>query len=234
MNDPLPSAISVWDTAHCQHHCTNFIPWQLCLSSRFFWTLTLDNSGYLWDGRLPTGSPCGAHFSPRVFSADLRVFATCIKIQLNTIYARGSQRLSHTILHTGPKSTNPCKGKSLIWAGRRRVFTTMKEALLKHRELTTGCLFNTLQGDSSGNNSVRSWHWNITGLITRYNRLMSCLWGGGDGAKQGLQSTRLIYNSDVAQSSAAHRHRTRTITDGARDGKLAVGELLAANSQHQL
>lgn len=44
VNDPLPSAISVWDTAHCQHRCTNFIPQQLCLSSRFLWTLTLDNS----------------------------------------------------------------------------------------------------------------------------------------------------------------------------------------------
>lgn len=59
----------------------------------------------------------------------------------------------------------------------------------------TGLSALALRGDSSGNNSVRSFHGNITGLISRYNRLMSCLWGGGDGAKQGLHTARSTRNS---------------------------------------
>lgn len=130
---------------------------------------------------------------------------------------QGSQRLCHT--QAKVTSLNPCKGKSLIWGGRRSVFHHERNVI---KILEAGSL-NILQGESSSNNSVRSWHGNITGLITRYNRLMSCLWGGGDGAKQGLQSTRLIYNSDVAQRFLAawttRWNKTRTMTDVARHKK---------------
>ena len=93
VNDPLPSAISVWDTAHCQHHCTNFIPRQLCLSSRFVGTLTLDKSLPLslslslslspspsLRRKITSWQACEAPSSPRVPLCRPRcAFATCLK-----------------------------------------------------------------------------------------------------------------------------------------------------------
>lgn len=107
VNDPLPSAISVCDTARCQHHCTNFIPWQLCLSSRFFGTLTLDNSVCIWDERLPTGrlwSPLSARGG--LCAQTRMLFPTCIKHDW-TRYARQPAPLSHGIAHYTGRSDRP-------------------------------------------------------------------------------------------------------------------------------
>lgn len=54
------------------------------------------------------------------------------------------------------------------------MFSTTKETLLTPWKLIIGSFACSRVCESSGNNRVRSYHGNITGLISRYNGLMSC------------------------------------------------------------
>lgn len=87
------------------------------------------------------------------------------------------------------------------------MFSTTKETLLTRWKLIIGSFACSRVCASSGNNRVRSWHGNITGLIKRYYGRMSCPWGGGDGPRRGLSAIMWRYNVTITLSTSFMGYR---------------------------